>query len=97
MDCHNCPGSRGESLIGFLSCRLSPSEPREFVENSECVQCHPECLPQAMNVTCTGRVSDPLVRHRDKLSQVESHQGVPTSPVAVRDSRPSPLPKREAA
>lgn len=40
-------------LISFLS---SLREPREFVENSECIQCHPECLPQPMNVTCTGRV-----------------------------------------
>lgn len=40
-------------LISFLS---SLREPREFVENSECIQCHPECLPQAMNITCTGRV-----------------------------------------
>ncbi|EGW06709.1 Epidermal growth factor receptor, partial [Cricetulus griseus] len=37
-------------------------EPREFVENSECIQCHPECLPQDMNITCTGRGPDNCIK-----------------------------------
>lgn len=48
---------------GALTTVLPPlprSEPREFVENAECIQCHPECLPQPMNVTCTGRVRTSL-------------------------------------
>ncbi|KAK1334750.1 hypothetical protein QTO34_004316 [Cnephaeus nilssonii] len=39
-----------------------PQRPREFVENAECIQCHPECLPQPMNVTCTGRGPDSCVQ-----------------------------------
>lgn len=57
-------GVEGESCrvmdcFSFLLFR----EPREFVENSECIRCHPECLPQAMNVTCTGRVRNTLMSH----------------------------------
>ncbi|KAF5916790.1 hypothetical protein HPG69_012149, partial [Diceros bicornis minor] len=52
--------NRGEKdCISFLP---PLSEPREFVENSECIQCHPECLPQAKNVTCTGRGPDNCVK-----------------------------------
>ena len=51
---HPAAGSPGTALTSFPSSPVR--EPREFVENSECVQCHPECLPQAMNVTCTGHV-----------------------------------------
>lgn len=43
-------------------CHLLEGEPREFVENAECIQCHPECLPQPMNVTCTGRGPDSCVQ-----------------------------------
>ncbi|KAB1253761.1 Epidermal growth factor receptor, partial [Camelus dromedarius] len=53
-DCVSCRNvSRGKECVE--KCNVLEGEPREFVENSECVQCHPECLPQAMNVTCTGR------------------------------------------
>ncbi|CAM9827411.1 unnamed protein product [Rangifer tarandus platyrhynchus] len=51
LSCQNF--SRGKECVE--KCNILEGEPREFVENSECVQCHPECLPQAMNVTCTGR------------------------------------------
>ncbi|KAB0363827.1 hypothetical protein FD754_007983 [Muntiacus muntjak] len=51
LSCQNF--SRGKECVE--KCNILDGEPREFVENSECVQCHPECLPQAMNVTCTGR------------------------------------------
>ncbi|XP_033718673.1 epidermal growth factor receptor isoform X1 [Tursiops truncatus] len=52
-DCMSCRNfSRGRECVE--KCNVLKGEPREFVENSECVQCHPECLPQAMNVTCTG-------------------------------------------
>eukprot|EP00070_Physeter_catodon_P039179 XP_028346073.1 epidermal growth factor receptor isoform X4 [Physeter catodon] len=52
-DCVSCRNfSRGKECVE--KCNILKGEPREFVENSECVQCHPECLPQAMNVTCTG-------------------------------------------
>uniref|UniRef100_A0A452SJY1 Epidermal growth factor receptor n=1 Tax=Ursus americanus TaxID=9643 RepID=A0A452SJY1_URSAM len=54
-DCVSCRNvSRGKECVE--KCNVLQGEPREFVENSECIQCHPECLPQAMNVTCTGRV-----------------------------------------
>ncbi|KAJ8778755.1 hypothetical protein J1605_013432 [Eschrichtius robustus] len=54
-DCVSCRNfSRGKECVE--KCNILKGEPREFVENSECVQCHPECLPQAMNVTCTGHV-----------------------------------------
>ncbi|VTJ63521.1 Hypothetical predicted protein [Marmota monax] len=42
--------------------RTKQQEPREFVENSECIQCHPECLPQTMNITCTGRGPDNCIK-----------------------------------
>ncbi|XP_058930551.2 epidermal growth factor receptor isoform X2 [Kogia breviceps] len=52
-DCVSCRNfSRGKECVE--KCNVLNGEPREFVENAECVQCHPECLPQAMNVTCTG-------------------------------------------
>ncbi|XP_022448878.1 epidermal growth factor receptor isoform X1 [Delphinapterus leucas] len=52
-DCMSCRNfSRGKECVE--KCNVLKGEPREFIENSECVQCHPECLPQAMNVTCTG-------------------------------------------
>nr|KAF6469320.1 epidermal growth factor receptor [Molossus molossus] len=60
QDCVSCQNvSRDKECVE--RCNLLEGEPREFVENSECVQCHPECLPQAMNVTCTGRGPDNCV------------------------------------
>ncbi|XP_023379631.1 epidermal growth factor receptor-like [Pteropus vampyrus] len=60
-DCVSCRNvSRDRECVE--RCNLLEGEPREFVENSECVQCHPECLPQAMNVTCTGRGPDKCVK-----------------------------------
>ncbi|XP_067406463.1 epidermal growth factor receptor isoform X2 [Emydura macquarii macquarii] len=38
-------------------CNVMQGEPREFEKDSECLQCHPECLVQnstAYNATCTG-------------------------------------------
>uniref|UniRef100_A0A8C5XTB3 Receptor protein-tyrosine kinase n=1 Tax=Microcebus murinus TaxID=30608 RepID=A0A8C5XTB3_MICMU len=56
-DCVSCLHvSRGRECVE--KCSLLEGEPREFVEDSECVQCHAECLPQATNVTCTGRGPD---------------------------------------
>lgn len=74
-------GSLEIALIGFLS---SLREPREFVENSECIQCHPECLPQAMNITCTGRVRSTLdVIHSyvqgKSLPKQQNHSNEPAS------------------
>ncbi|XP_045443143.1 epidermal growth factor receptor isoform X2 [Pipistrellus kuhlii] len=43
-------------------CHLLEGEPREFVENAECIQCHPECLPQPRNLTCTGHGPDSCVQ-----------------------------------
>ncbi|XP_055993907.1 epidermal growth factor receptor isoform X2 [Sorex fumeus] len=52
-DCVSCRNvSRGKECVE--KCNILEGEPREFVENSECIQCHPECLPQTMNITCTG-------------------------------------------
>lgn len=64
-------------------------EPREFVENAECVQCHPECLPQAKNVTCMGRVRSALdVIPTCQLYPLEND---PMSPWAARTAnQPSP-------
>lgn len=60
-DCVSCRNvSRDRECVE--KCNLLEGEPREFVENSECVQCHPECLPQTMNVTCTGRGPDKCVK-----------------------------------
>uniref|UniRef100_A0A452TVU4 Receptor protein-tyrosine kinase n=1 Tax=Ursus maritimus TaxID=29073 RepID=A0A452TVU4_URSMA len=60
-DCVSCRNvSRGKECVE--KCNVLQGEPREFVENSECIQCHPECLPQAMNVTCTGRGPDSCVK-----------------------------------
>uniref|UniRef100_A0A8D0SY49 Receptor protein-tyrosine kinase n=2 Tax=Sus scrofa TaxID=9823 RepID=A0A8D0SY49_PIG len=60
-DCMSCRNfSRGKECVE--KCNVLEGEPREFVENAECVQCHPECLPQAKNVTCMGRGPDSCVR-----------------------------------
>ncbi|XP_004839898.1 epidermal growth factor receptor isoform X1 [Heterocephalus glaber] len=60
-DCVSCRNvSRGRECVA--TCNVLEGEPREFVENSECIQCHPECLPQAMNVTCTGRGPDSCIQ-----------------------------------
>lgn len=73
--------SKDMTLTRFLS---PLREPREFVENSECIQCHPECLPQAMNVTCTGRVRstfdvNSLTHPRDTPVQQQNHSDGPMS------------------
>uniref|UniRef100_A0A8C9DV18 Receptor protein-tyrosine kinase n=1 Tax=Prolemur simus TaxID=1328070 RepID=A0A8C9DV18_PROSS len=60
-DCVSCRSvSRGRECVE--RCSVLEGEPREFVEGSECVQCHAECLPQAMNVTCTGRGPDHCIQ-----------------------------------
>lgn len=60
-DCVSCRNvSRGKECVE--RCNVLEGEPREFVENSECIQCHPECLPQAMNITCTGRGPDNCIK-----------------------------------
>ncbi|KAG8522346.1 Epidermal growth factor receptor [Galemys pyrenaicus] len=60
-DCLSCQNvSRGRECVE--KCNILEGEPREFVENSECIQCHPECLPQVMNITCTGRGPDNCVK-----------------------------------
>ncbi|XP_015415172.1 PREDICTED: epidermal growth factor receptor [Myotis davidii] len=56
-DCVACQNVSREQEC-MERCNLLEGEPREFVENGECIQCHPECLPQPMNVTCTGRGPD---------------------------------------
>ncbi|XP_040820511.1 epidermal growth factor receptor isoform X3 [Ochotona curzoniae] len=60
-DCVSCRNvSRGRECVE--RCNVLEGEPREFVENSECIQCHPECLPQTMNATCTGRGPDNCIQ-----------------------------------
>ncbi|XP_019063146.1 epidermal growth factor receptor isoform X2 [Fukomys damarensis] len=60
-DCVSCQKViRGRECVD--QCNILEGEPREFMENSECIQCHPECLPQTMNVTCTGRGPDSCVQ-----------------------------------
>ncbi|KAM4856602.1 epidermal growth factor receptor isoform 2-T2 [Urocitellus parryii] len=60
-DCVSCQNvSRGKECVE--KCNVLEGEPREFVENSECIQCHPECLPQTMNITCTGRGPDNCIK-----------------------------------
>ncbi|XP_035311704.1 epidermal growth factor receptor isoform X4 [Cricetulus griseus] len=60
-DCVSCQNvSRGRECVE--KCNVLEGEPREFVENSECIQCHPECLPQDMNITCTGRGPDNCIK-----------------------------------
>ncbi|XP_069318022.1 epidermal growth factor receptor isoform X2 [Eulemur rufifrons] len=60
-DCVSCRSvSRGRECVE--QCSVLEGEPREFVDGSECVQCHAECLPQAMNVTCTGRGPDHCIQ-----------------------------------
>lgn len=60
-DCVSCQNvSRGRECVD--KCNILEGEPREFVENSECIQCHPECLPQTMNITCTGRGPDNCIK-----------------------------------
>ncbi|XP_051056602.1 epidermal growth factor receptor isoform X1 [Phodopus roborovskii] len=61
MDCVSCQNvSRGRECVE--KCNVLEGEPREFVEKSECIQCHPECLPQDMNITCTGRGPDNCIK-----------------------------------
>ncbi|KAL1790884.1 epidermal growth factor receptor, partial [Sigmodon hispidus] len=60
-DCVSCQNvSRGRECVE--KCNILEGEPREFVEKSECIQCHPECLPQDMNITCTGRGPDNCIK-----------------------------------
>ncbi|KAH0521488.1 Epidermal growth factor receptor [Microtus ochrogaster] len=60
-DCVSCQNvSRGRECVE--KCNVLEGEPREFVEKSECIQCHPECLPQDMNITCTGRGPDNCIK-----------------------------------
>nr|XP_060637542.1 epidermal growth factor receptor [Anolis sagrei ordinatus] len=35
-------------------CNVMQGEPREFIKDSECLQCHPECLVQNSTSTCEG-------------------------------------------
>ncbi|XP_020836941.1 epidermal growth factor receptor isoform X1 [Phascolarctos cinereus] len=42
-------------------CNILEGEPREYMENLKCLQCHPECLPQVMNQTCTGPGPDKCI------------------------------------
>ncbi|XP_028917874.1 epidermal growth factor receptor isoform X1 [Ornithorhynchus anatinus] len=43
-------------------CNILDGFPREFVEKSECLQCHPECQPQPKNSTCTGHGPDNCIK-----------------------------------
>ncbi|KAM6201250.1 epidermal growth factor receptor [Rhynchocyon petersi] len=60
-DCVSCRNvSRGRVCVD--KCNILEGEPREFEEKSECIECHPECLPQVMNITCTGRGPDSCIQ-----------------------------------
>ncbi|XP_023594089.1 epidermal growth factor receptor isoform X2 [Trichechus manatus latirostris] len=60
-DCVSCRNfSRSRECVN--KCNILEGGPREFVEKSECIQCHPECLPQPMNITCTGRGPDNCIK-----------------------------------
>ncbi|XP_036897009.1 epidermal growth factor receptor isoform X3 [Sturnira hondurensis] len=60
-DCISCRNvSNNKECVE--KCNILEGEPREFEENSQCIQCHPECLPQPMNVTCTGHGPDKCVQ-----------------------------------
>lgn len=36
------------------TCNIMKRNPREYVKDSKCFQCHPECLIQNTTITCTG-------------------------------------------
>ncbi|OWK02830.1 hypothetical protein Celaphus_00010186 [Cervus elaphus hippelaphus] len=92
LSCQNF--SRGKECVE--KCNILEGEPREFVENSECVQCHPECLPQAMNVTCTGRVRstfDVIPTHKLEMRKDDPP---PSRPLPTSSpSRPAPSHSRQ--
>ncbi|KAH0627149.1 hypothetical protein JD844_002588 [Phrynosoma platyrhinos] len=46
-------------------CNVMQGEPREFIKDSECLQCHPECLVQnstEIGATCTGPGPDNCIK-----------------------------------
>uniref|UniRef100_A0A7N4NI90 Receptor protein-tyrosine kinase n=1 Tax=Sarcophilus harrisii TaxID=9305 RepID=A0A7N4NI90_SARHA len=51
--------SRNKKCVA--KCNIFEGEPREYMEDLKCMQCHPECLPQVQNQTCTGPGPDKCI------------------------------------
>ncbi|XP_075033180.1 receptor tyrosine-protein kinase erbB-2 isoform X2 [Mixophyes fleayi] len=58
--CFLCEGLlRGQDCVD--SCNVEEGEPREVVNGSQCITCHPECMPQNGSKTCFGPNADQCV------------------------------------
>ncbi|XP_054851220.1 receptor tyrosine-protein kinase erbB-2 [Eublepharis macularius] len=71
--CVSCSGFlRGEECVE--SCRVLDGDVREHVNGTQCLPCHPECLPQNGTETCYGLEAQQCVacaHYKDGLSCVE--------------------------
>ncbi|XP_066442870.1 receptor tyrosine-protein kinase erbB-2 isoform X2 [Eleutherodactylus coqui] len=55
--CIQCEGLlRGLDCVD--SCNVEEGEPREMINGSQCIACHPECMPQNASATCSGPQAD---------------------------------------
>ncbi|XP_063815804.1 receptor tyrosine-protein kinase erbB-2 isoform X2 [Pseudophryne corroboree] len=58
--CVLCDGLlRGHDCVD--SCNVEEGDPREVVNGSQCITCHPECMPQNASKTCFGPNADQCV------------------------------------
>ncbi|XP_056403774.1 receptor tyrosine-protein kinase erbB-2 isoform X1 [Hyla sarda] len=58
--CIQCNGLlRGLDCVD--SCNVEEGEPREMINGSQCIACHPECMPQNASNTCLGPQADQCV------------------------------------
>ncbi|XP_044152280.1 receptor tyrosine-protein kinase erbB-2 [Bufo gargarizans] len=55
--CMQCDGLlRGFDCVD--SCNVEEGDPREIINGSQCIACHPECMPQNASNTCFGPLAD---------------------------------------
>ncbi|XP_071967601.1 receptor tyrosine-protein kinase erbB-2 isoform X2 [Engystomops pustulosus] len=58
--CIQCNGMlRGLDCVD--SCNVEDGEPREMINGSKCIACHPECMPQNASSSCFGPQADQCV------------------------------------
>ncbi|XP_029445430.1 epidermal growth factor receptor isoform X2 [Rhinatrema bivittatum] len=74
FQCFTC---RHVSRLGKCveACSLEQGEPREYLSDSKCLPCHPECLVQNNTITCTAEGPDncmACVHYRDGPHCVKS-------------------------
>ncbi|KAM9296240.1 receptor tyrosine-protein kinase erbB-2 [Gastrophryne carolinensis] len=58
--CVSCDGLLRD-LECVESCNVEEGEPREIVNGSRCIACHPECKPQNASQSCSGPNADQCV------------------------------------